>query len=69
MCQCGADPFTPFCEAPGCDWPDDDDDSDIAIADFLTTARACAINGLMSFEQFLKLVAEFDPKEDEHAPD
>ena len=61
MCQCGSDNLTPFCDGPGCEWPDDVDDSNMAITDFLITARNCAQMGLMSFDQYLKLCVEFDP--------
>lgn len=53
--------MTPFCSSPGCEWPDDVTDSNLAITDFLITARNCAQMGLMSFEQYLKLCVEFDP--------
>jgi hypothetical protein len=61
MCKCGADHLTPFCDGPGCEWPEDVDDSNDAITTFLTGARLCAQSGLMSFQQYLDLCVEFDP--------
>ena len=61
MCICGSDPLTPFCDGPDCEWPDDVDDGNIAITDFLIQARVCSQFGLMSFEQYLMLCVEFDP--------
>jgi hypothetical protein len=59
MCMCGYDPLTPFCESPGCYRPEDEDEAAMAISDFLTTARLCAIHGTMSFEKFMDIVVEF----------
>lgn len=61
MCRCGLDETTPFCGEDGCDWPDDIDDSNLAISDFLIGARVLAQLGLMSFKQYLDLCVEFDP--------
>ena len=61
MCRCGKDDLTPFCESAGCEWPEDVDDSNLAITDFLGTARYLAQAGLMSFKQYLDLCVEFDP--------
>lgn len=61
MCRCGYDPLTPFCEGGNCEWPEDLDDSNIAITDFLLSARHCAQSGGMSFQQYLDLCVEFDP--------
>ena len=67
MCQCGSDPLTPFCDGPACEWPDDVDDSNLAITDFLITARVWAQMGLMSFKQYLDLCVEFDPADPDDA--
>lgn len=69
MCQCKKDDLTPFCGALGCEWPEDVDDSNLAITDFLTTARYCAQNGLMTFQQYLDLCVEFDPAYPEDSED
>lgn len=61
MCFCGKDELTPFCDAIGCTWPEDVDDSNLAITEFLIAARHCAQSGLMSFRQYLDLCVEFDP--------
>lgn len=65
MCGCGDDPWTPFCGGPGCRWPDDTEDCNLAITNYLTTARLCAQSGLMSFQQYLDLCVEFDPNDAE----
>ena len=61
MCRCGSDPNTPFCDGPGCEWPDDVDDSNLAITDFLSSARFLAQAGAMTFKQYLDLCVQFDP--------
>jgi hypothetical protein len=61
MCKCGNHILTPFCEAPGCEWPDDGVDQQIAVTDFLFDARASAMNGSMTFKQYLDLCVAFDP--------
>jgi hypothetical protein len=61
MCHCGLDPTTPYCDEDGCEWPDDVDDSNLAITEFLTTARILAQLGAMPFREYLDLCVEFDP--------
>jgi len=61
MCRCGSDETTPFCDAPGCEWPEDPVDRNLAIADFLTGARALSQSGAMSFREYLDLCVEFNP--------
>lgn len=61
MCRCGKDDLTPYCAAAGCEWPEDVDDSNLAITDFLASARRLTQNGSMSFRQYLDLCVEFDP--------
>lgn len=63
MCLCGDDDSTPFCENPigTCEWPEDIDDSNLAITNFLAEARGLAQSGVMSFRDYLDLCSEFDP--------
>jgi hypothetical protein len=61
MCQCGSHEDTPFCDGPGCKWPEDPVDCNLVITEFLTGARALAQSGAMSFRQYLDLCVEFDP--------
>jgi hypothetical protein len=63
MCKCGDDDTTPFCGAPGCLWPDDVLDSNIAITEFLAGLRWMAQNGHMPFNDYLALCIEFDPND------
>lgn len=69
MCRCGDDPATPFCDGPGCEWPEDVVDSNLAITDFLATARWLALNGSMPFKEYLDLCVQFDPANPEEAED
>jgi hypothetical protein len=61
MCRCGLDASTPFCDGPNCEWPDDTEDHNDAITDFLHTARILAQYGVMPFREYLDLCVEFDP--------
>jgi hypothetical protein len=65
MCKCGLDGSTPFCDEPDCEWPDDVDDSNIAITEFLSGARILALYGIMPFREYLDLCVQFDPNEPE----